>query len=130
MDYVDKTRQKMQRIMKYYDIPAHMHESVIRYVIRGDHSGGFLTSVVRNDLFKAVGKADADNVARLPSYVKYFYNAAPNGCWDSPETVVEWCDGGGLVGIYKEQEHNETAVAQRIEDWLDRTLRRLFGGEE
>jgi hypothetical protein len=62
-------------------------ESLDRYVQYGIMPGGFLTAVLENDLFEAVGRADAYNLATLADICRYVYNDMPSSCWGSPEKV-------------------------------------------
>jgi hypothetical protein len=79
----------------YGSIPFHMQEAIVRYVTDGVLFGDFLRAVVENNLFKAVGHADKQNLALLPLYVMWFYNRSPMGCHGSAERVAEWCKKGG-----------------------------------
>ncbi|MBA3756207.1 MAG: hypothetical protein H0X02_08295 [Nitrosomonas sp.] len=54
--------------------------------------GGFLISVLENDLFEAVGRADSYNLSTLQKICGYVYNDLPSECWGSPEKVSVWAD--------------------------------------
>lgn len=58
------------------------------YITKGYKPGGFLTSVLENDLTGAVGRADHINIKRLPDIVKYIYNNIPSNVWGS-RAIVE-----------------------------------------
>jgi len=89
---------------EYAVIPAHMQETIRRYVIdrQPSYPGGitgnppqlhyvdFLTAVICNDLRNAVGHADADNLPLIPLYVRWFYNRAPAGCHGSIAAFEAW----------------------------------------
>ena len=75
---------------QYADIPAHMQEAIRRYVLQGLRPGDFLTAVITNNLREAVGRADAENLPLLKTYVQWFYNVAPGSCSGSPEIMREW----------------------------------------
>jgi hypothetical protein len=62
---------------EYEIIPQLTREGIMRYVEHGRQPGGFLTSVLCNDLFGAVGKADRENLAALPVIVRWFANNCP-----------------------------------------------------
>lgn len=66
---------------QYAAIPAHMQESLSRWVEEGKVPGDFLQAVIRNDLRDAFGRADAGNLPLLQIYVQWFYNVAPMGCY-------------------------------------------------
>ena len=71
-------------------IPSYMEKGMYDYIKYGIEPGGFLRSVLANDLKEAVGKADDCNIKIIPAYVSYLYNKAPSSCWGSPEKVVNW----------------------------------------
>jgi len=62
------------------------------YVYHGTPTGGFLYSVLTNDLFGAVGHADAQNSQDLVEICTYVYNKIPVGCWGSKAKVTKWLD--------------------------------------
>ena len=62
-------------------------ESLYNYAYHGYELGGFLTAVVENDLFKALGNADSYNRATIYQITSYIYNELPSTCWGSPEVV-------------------------------------------
>lgn len=68
----------------------HIKESLERYVEHKIPTGGFLEAVLSNNLVEAVGRADSENIQRLPEIVRYVYNKLPSSCWGSPEKVKEW----------------------------------------
>ena len=74
----------------YELIPEHMMLNIQGYVEKRQALGGFLTAVFANDLFKAVSKADENNLKLIPTYVKYIFNELPSGCWGSYEIVKNW----------------------------------------
>ena len=61
-----------------------------RYVKDKIPTGGFLEAVLSNDLVGAVGRADSENIQRIPEIVKYIYNNLPSNCWGDTETVTKW----------------------------------------
>ena len=75
-----------------YQIPQHTKEALDRYVQDRILPGGFLMSVLTNDLFGAVGRADSENLAALADIVKYVYNELPSGCWGSRDAVYAWVE--------------------------------------
>lgn len=62
------------------------------YIEEGILPGHFLSAVLRNDLFEAVGRADSYNLSLIPNIVKWIWNEAPSQCWGSPEKVRAWID--------------------------------------
>jgi len=73
-------------------LPAHIRDSVRRYVEKGINPGSFLTSVVSNDLFEAVGRADDVNRHRLFDICSWFYGYAPPACFGSEKRVKAWVE--------------------------------------
>lgn len=93
--------KEYRRAMKEKKIPAHMHESVIRFVIAGNapdkHS--FLYAVLSNNLINAFAKADIENFDAMRGWALLLWNDLPHDCYGSPERVDEWAKSGGLAGI-------------------------------
>lgn len=58
-------------------------QSLKLYVKNKIPTGGFLRSVLENDLFGAVGRADLENKKRIPEICQYIYNEIPSICWGS-----------------------------------------------
>lgn len=79
-------------------LPPRMMGAIERYVNQGIPPGDFLTAVICNDLFEAVGRADEENMANLPAYVAYFYNEVTGACWGSRERMAAW------MGKFKERD--------------------------
>lgn len=73
-------------------IPHYTKYSIDEYVNNKIPIGGFLHSVLSNDLFTAVTKADEANLRCLKDIVLYIYNHTPSACWGSPEIVKEWLE--------------------------------------
>lgn len=63
-----------------------------RYVDDKIPTGGFLQSVLSNDLTEACVRADDINRYILFDIVKYIYNNLPMNCWGSPEKVQRWLE--------------------------------------
>lgn len=73
-----------------YGLPQHMAEGIERYITDKIPPGGFLMSVLCNDLKGACAYADYDNRHLLFTYVAFFYNVAPLPCWGSRDNVIAW----------------------------------------
>ena len=71
-------------------ITEEIKESLKRYVENKIPTGGFLRAVLANDLFEAVGRADAVNRHILFDICSYIYNDIPSSCWGSYEKVDKW----------------------------------------
>lgn len=91
--------------INYSALPEHCQGAVKRYVEKGIEPGGFLTSVIINNLRGAVGCADAINSLHLRDYVEFFYNEAPSECWGSMDKFNAWIKAGGIEGLSKERNH-------------------------
>jgi len=65
-------------------------ESIDNYVLHGFKPGGFLCSVLANDLSQAFVRADIYNRMALFEIVSYVYNSTPADCWGSYEAVNAW----------------------------------------
>ena len=65
-------------------IPTKIKEAIDRYVQERIPPGGFLQSVLGNNLIGAFGGADDENRKALFDIVSYIYNEIPSNCWGSP----------------------------------------------
>ena len=74
----------------YAAIPAHTQGALLRYVDDKLFPGGFLTAVLCNNLFGAVGQADNQNLEALPLIVKFVYNEMPGNCWGSKQKMEDY----------------------------------------
>ena len=73
---------------EYYPIRGDLLGALERYVNDGIQPGGFLTSVLENDLSAACGRADHENSRNLVNIVGYVYNYIPANMWGSREKVA------------------------------------------
>lgn len=85
---------KMVRPLDFsgYKIPEHTQGAMRRYVEDGLLPGGFLTAVLCNDLFGAIGRADAENLVALQEICMFVYNCLPGDCWGNEEKVWRWTE--------------------------------------
>lgn len=67
----------------YDDIPYHTQYELRAWVEKGYFPGSFLTGVLCNDLFAAVGSADAQNIKALKAITTFVYNRVPADAWGS-----------------------------------------------
>lgn len=81
-----------------YDVPMHTRDALMRYVNDGLEPGGFLTAVLENNLFEAIGRADMINKHHINDICLYIYNEVPSIAWGSRHAVNEWIAGGGING--------------------------------
>lgn len=68
-------------------IPPPTKAGIDLYVSDGVPPGGFLTSVLENDLMGAFSKADLTNQRALGHIAAYLFNDVPMGVYGSPEKV-------------------------------------------
>jgi len=80
-------------------LPQHMHGAIMRWINNGTPPGDFLTALLSNDLRETFAKADDTNALCIKDCIIFFYNAAPSGCWGSPENVQSWAAHNGLKGL-------------------------------
>ena len=71
----------------YTLIPERIFNNLKYYVLGEEYPGGFLYTVLCNDLFGAVGKADNEMLPLIPLLVHYIHWEVPGGCHGSPEHV-------------------------------------------
>jgi hypothetical protein len=71
----------------YDDIPYHTQYELSAWVEKGYFPGSFLTAVLCNDLFAAVGSADALNIKALQAITTFVYNRVPTDAWGSAEEM-------------------------------------------
>lgn len=83
-------------------VDAHMMSILKRYIFKGVAPGSFLTSVIENDLEKAVNRADDYNLQAIPAFVFLLYNYCPADCWGSREQMNKWVQAGGLDKLREE----------------------------
>ena len=78
-----------------------LDQSLENYLIHGFEPGGFLTSVLANDLYLAVGRADHWNKDNLPRIVNEIQYNVPVDAYGSYAAVKEWCfDADGRRSYY------------------------------
>lgn len=82
-------------------VPHHLRESVVGYIMRGQHTGHFLSAVFSNDLRESVARADENSLAGLKPLVQFLHNYSPPGCWGSLQHMDRWRAGGGLGGALR-----------------------------
>lgn len=74
----------------YATIPPRVREALDQHAQEHRPTGDFTTAVLENNLMEAVGRADNNSLAALPSIVAYVYNELPGGCHGSPAKVKAW----------------------------------------
>lgn len=89
--------------LQYPNVPSHTIETLENYWRHGFEPGGFVTSVLCNDLYTAAMRADHWNKGALGHIVEYVINEAPEGSYGSAELVKDWCRKGVA---FKQHEKN------------------------
>jgi hypothetical protein len=83
-------------------------EALENYLMRGFEPGGFLTAVLANDLYMAVGRADHYNQANLVRIVKEVTFKMPSISWGSYAAVEDWCNNlAGCQSLYAEAKEKQ-----------------------
>ena len=82
----------LQEGLESVAIPDHMHAAITQYVLDHRRPGGFLTALLKNDLFTAVPLADSANRKALPDWVILLYNYCPADCYGNPDVVEHWLE--------------------------------------
>jgi len=75
------------------EVPPHLHNGLINYLIHRYPAGHFLTAVLSNDLVDAVRRGDNDSRAGLSRIVCFLDGFVDRGCWGSKQRVSEWLSG-------------------------------------
>jgi len=89
-----------------YRIPERMRPGLIRYRDKGVIPGDFLQAIICNNLVRAAGRADGENLGNLPAYANWLYNHLPLVAYGSEESMERWNEEGGSEGILKERKEN------------------------
>ena len=83
-------RKHLNEGLMHYDLPLSTSDGLMDWVLDHREPGGFLESVLRNDLSSAVGRADPSNSRKLIDIVRFLYNWVPSACWGSDERYENW----------------------------------------
>ena len=86
---------KRQCEKKYQRFWGNVHldcqEAIFGYLVYGWETGGFLTAVLANDLYRAAIVADIENVKRLAYVAKFVIYSLPQASYGSINVVRNWC---------------------------------------
>ena len=74
------------------EVPHHLRDAILRYLLGGIRPGGFLQAVISNNLFEAMARADEDSRKGLFLVCSFFYNDAPAPCFGSPAKMETWLE--------------------------------------
>jgi hypothetical protein len=78
------------------EIPPYTLDALEDWAIEGHMPGGFLQAFLRNDLKRALNRADDNNFPAIGTLHAFVYNYAPASCWGSEDAVESWASKGGL----------------------------------
>jgi hypothetical protein len=87
---VDMSREALIKGLDRCMIPEHMRPGILRWIEEGIKPGHFLYAIITNDLQETYARADDENIIRIHSYIMFFYNHTPVGCWGSKRNAEEW----------------------------------------
>ena len=84
--------EETQRHLGELAIPHHTTEALDNYFLRGWEPGGFLTSILTNDLYGAVRSADYANKHVIYEIVQWvtLEPTVPENSWGHKEHVSNW----------------------------------------
>lgn len=71
-------------------VPSHCAEPLCKYLAFGEPVGGFLQSVLANDLYVACKKPDVTNAYALQVYVDFLYEIADPRSYGSYKRYDAW----------------------------------------
>lgn len=75
------------------EVPAHLHDGLILYLLHHVRPGSFLVAVLENNLKLAFVKADPTSARMLRELVHFLYEWAPHDSWGSEDAVAAWVKG-------------------------------------
>jgi len=81
-----------ERLNPKLEVSDIIKDSLKLYANQGIEPGGFLSAVLENNLFDALGMADSYNRASLFELVQYIYDELPYDSWGSVERVSKYLD--------------------------------------
>jgi len=82
--------EKARKHAEFSRIPEHVLAGVYAFVEHRSQPGHFLTCVLTNDLFGAVGRADSESGATLRELVGFIHAEVPTLCYGTNAKVREW----------------------------------------
>jgi hypothetical protein len=104
------SKQKESRRLGELAFPEHTMEALDNYFLKGYPPGGFLTSILTNNLYGAVSSADNANKHVIFEIVKWLTTESrlPPTSWGCNENVIAWLhDEGGIRTKWVEKMEKE-----------------------
>ena len=77
-------------------VPEKYTKPLIIYIQSGREPGSFLQSVLKNDLFEAIARADSLSLHIIDAILGWLSAYAPAPCWMSKENYEAWVKRGGM----------------------------------
>lgn len=74
----------------YENLPSFARGPMRRWIENGFHPGGFLWSVLTNDLKGVVADGVAESLGSLVLIVRWLNEHAPDPCWGSKDKAWTW----------------------------------------
>jgi hypothetical protein len=96
--YREELEQERQASEDGRSLPEDLVETIYSYVLFGYSPGGFLESILKNNLYFAVGFCDETRAPLFFPIVRYIRSRLRGDCYGSPEIVNDWMRHGGLMG--------------------------------
>ena len=73
-------------------VPASTQHQLTQFIKEGKQVNAFLRCVLCNDLAGAVTRANAENLAALPTIAQWLYSEAPDACWGTEAKYLRWIE--------------------------------------
>lgn len=89
--YVNKMAEIERECGDVESIPSHIKESILNYVKYGWEPGGFVTSCLANNLWRAVQTADVYNITKLRAITYFIYEHVPPQACGAYHKVEKYC---------------------------------------
>ena len=77
-------------VLPYEELPQSLQTGMELYIERGVPPGSFLRSFLENDLYGAIGHADAANCLLFRGIYHWLLEHAPSQSWGSRILVTNW----------------------------------------
>jgi len=99
MNQIEYVTQQAKEGFLECEVPRHMWEGALRYLLNGIPPGGFLTAVLENNLTESIRQADSTNLRSIVNWARWVYNWIPTTVHGSPKNVHDHIMAGGYEGI-------------------------------
>ncbi len=90
MEAEDLMSREMLPVVSWDDCDDYYQETLQLWYEKGLQPGGFVTAVLANDLFGAIGRADLHGAKNLIRLVSFIYNELPSSCYGTEDKVSQW----------------------------------------